>query len=285
MIPKFLVALDIDGTLLNSKHEITPATKQAIWDCRNAGAEIVLSTGRTYEALPFPVLEGLGFQYAITTNGAAIYRIPDKKCLYENCMDLETFLPILKRLEPCDIMIHVYQDGECYNTASKHSVIDKMDVSEQRKHYLHSIGHTVESLSDTIIKHNRPVQKVTLGFYPLPDGTYKHHNELETFLRSNPAISTVCGGEITLEFTKAGVTKGKGLEVLANYLNIPMDHTIACGDSENDLDIIQTAAIGVAMSNASKELLHAADYITLSNAEDGVAHMLRKFILSKEHCK
>ena len=279
MKTRTLIALDIDGTLINSNHEITPATRQAIHEARKAGAEIILSTGRVYNALPFHLLDGLDFQYAITTNGAAVYKLPDKTCLFENCMALNEFLPILAKLQACDIMIHLYIDGECYHTASKHRVIDQMDVSYKRKEYLHSIGNQVDDLVSFALEKGHPIQKVTLGFYPLPDGTYKHHDELENFLRSNPALSTVCGGDTTLEITKAGVSKGIGLRFLAEHLRIPMEQTIACGDSENDLDMLQTASIGVAMENASHLLKEAADFITCSNDEDGVAHMLHTLVL------
>ena len=279
MKPTKLIALDIDGTLINSEHEITPVTRQAIKDAQKAGAEIILSTGRVYNALPHDLLAGLDIRYAITTNGAAVYRLTDRTCLSENCLELDIFLPVLEKLQTCDILIHLYIDGECYYTASKHSVIDKMDVSDKRKEYLHNTGICVDNLIEFASKTNRPVQKVTLCFYPLPDGTYKHHDELETFLQSNPALSTVCGGDTSLEITRAGVSKGLGLRFLAEYLHEPLEQTIACGDSENDLDIIQTAAIGVAMGNAFPLLKEAADFITLSNDEDGVAHMLEKFVL------
>ena len=279
MIPKKLIALDIDGTLINSNHEVTPVTRQAIASAQKAGTEIIVSTGRVYSALPHDILKELNIRYVITTNGSAVYRTQDQMCLFENCMELDMFLPILEKLQACDILIHLSIDGECYYTASKHSVIDKMDVSDKRKQYLHSAGKCVENLTVFARKNNRPVQKVTLCFYPLPDGTYKHHDELEAFLRNNPALSTVCGGDTSLEITKAGVGKGMGLRFLSEYLGIPMEHTIACGDSENDLDILQTAAIGVAMENASPILKKAADFITLSNDEDGIAHMLKKFVL------
>lgn len=280
MTPHKLIALDIDGTLINSNHEVTPATRQAIADAQKAGAEIIVSTGRVYSALPHDILKELNIRYAITTNGAAVYQLQDNVCLSQNCMKLDTFLPILEKLQACDILIHLYIDGECYYTDSKHSVIDKMDVSDKRKEYLHSTGLCVDNLVDFAKRNNSPVQKVTLCFYPLPDGTYKHHDELEAFLRSNPTISTVCGGDTSLEITKAGVNKGLGLRFLSDYLQIAMEHTIACGDSENDLDIIQAAHIGVAMANASGLLKEAADFITTSNDEDGVAHMLQKFVLA-----
>ena len=122
------------------------------------------------------------------------------------------------------------------------------------------------------------VQKMTLNFYPLSDGTYKDREDVKNYLLSHSEVSSVCGGYHNLEFTKAGVHKGVGLARLAEYLNVAMGDTMAIGDTENDLQILRTAALGVAMGNATKEIKEAADYITLSNEEDGVAAALRHFL-------
>lgn len=275
-----LLALDIDGTLLTNDHKISSATRDAILKARAAGAEIVLSTGRGYSILPFDLLSGLDIRYAITANGAAVYDLYEQKCLFENSMELELALPLLTHLEKCDIMIHLFTNGKCYHTEAKHRIIEKMDISEHKKTLLHSIGTSVENLTEFSVKLGMPIQKISLRFYPLEDGTYKHHDELETYLRRNPSLSTVCGGDTSLEVTKAGVNKGIGLRFLSDYLQIPIEHTIACGDSENDLDIIKAAGLGVAMGNASSLLKKAADFVTLPNNEDGVAHLISKFILS-----
>lgn len=81
-----------------------------------------------------------------------------------------------------------------------------------------------------------------------------------------------------MEFTKAGVSKAKGLSFLCKHLDIPIDQTIACGDSENDLDILKAAGLGVAMANAPEDIRQKADDVTKSNDEHGVAAMLQKWL-------
>ena len=88
----------------------------------------------------------------------------------------------------------------------------------------------------------------------------------------------VSGGYSNLEFTRSGVDKGQGLIHLANHLGIPIEQTMAVGDSENDLEILKAAGTSVAMSNAIDEIKACADLVTLSNEEDGVAHAIYNFI-------
>ena len=117
------------------------------------------------------------------------------------------------------------------------------------------------------------------NFYPLPDGGFLYRNETIRLLSNCPDITFLSGGYNNLEFTKAGTSKGTGLLFLCRHLNISKEETLAIGDTQNDLDIIQTAAVGVAMDNAIPEVKKAADFITLSNEKDGVAHALCHFIL------
>ena len=96
---------------------------------------------------------------------------------------------------------------------------------------------------------------------------------------ANPDINVVCGGYNNLEFTAAGVDKGMGLKKLAELLSIPMESTMAIGDTENDLAIIEAAGIGVAMGNATDAVKARADYVTTTNTKDGVAAAIEHFIL------
>ena len=111
-----------------------------------------------------------------------------------------------------------------------------------------------------------------------PDGSCSDRSKSIDILNRYPQISYLCGGYNNLEFTLSGTSKGKGLALLCEHLNIPIDQTIACGDSENDLDIMKAAGLGVAMANAPEAIRALADDITLSNDEHGVAAMLNKWL-------
>ena len=119
---------------------------------------------------------------------------------------------------------------------------------------------------------------MTVNFQTDENGVLIDREDVRLFLASNPDITVVCGGYNNLEFTRKGVDKGQGLIHLANYLGIPIEETMAIGDTENDLEILKTAGISVAMGNSIEDIKKLADYVTLTNEEDGVAHAIEHFL-------
>lgn len=273
-----LIALDLDGTLFNNQGQITKKNKKVIKRANDAGTHVVISTGRPLIGIPLEQFEGTGIQYAITTNGSGVYEIATGRCIYEDSMPTEMIMPILSYLLTKDIHMDAFIDGKAFSPEQCRENAYRLDVPESLKHYILNTRIRVPDLPSFIQEKKLSVQKMTLNFYPLSDGTYKDREEVRKYLLSNPNISSVCGGYHNLEFTRAGVHKGIGLIKLAEYLQIPMEDTMAIGDTENDFQIINTAALGVAMGNATDEIKEAADYITLSNEEDGVAAAISHFL-------
>ena len=278
MTPIQLVALDLDGTLFNHDGIITEKTKNEIKRITKQGVYVVISTGRPYNGVPFAQIQDTGIDYAITTNGAAIYRISTNECLYENCMEFSLVEPILTFLLEKKIHIDLYINGKGFTPRYCRENLHKLNVPPSLKEYILATRTPVDDLLSYVKNSGENVQKMTLNFYPQPDGTALHRNEVYDFLMKNKEITCVCGGFNNLEFSKAGVTKGKGLLYLANILSVPMETTMAIGDTENDISILQTAQIGVAMGNAVSEVKKIADYITTSYNEDGVGNAISHFI-------
>lgn len=274
-----LIAIDMDGTLLNSSHEITEENKAAILAASQKGIHIVISTGRPYSGIQADNVSPIGIHYAITANGAAIYRVPEMECLYSNVMSADLACPIIRELQKKDMHYDAFIEGERYTEKSHQYVIDKLDILPATRELIRSTAFAVDDLASYIEERHLDVQKMTLNFYPLADGTLADHDSVTRLLSSNPQVTYLCGGHHNLEFTKAGVTKGSALKVLADMLKIPLESTMAIGDTENDLDIIRTAGIGVAMGNAIDAVKDAADYVTCSNEESGVAAAIRKLTL------
>lgn len=273
-----LIALDLDGTLFNEQSQISEENRKVIKQAKEAGIHVVISTGRPLVGIPMEQFNDTGIEYAITTNGSGVYEIATGKCIHEDSMPTEMILPILSYLLSKDIHMDAFIQGKAFSPEQCRKNAERLDVPESLKYYILNTRTRVADLPSFIEEHQLSVQKMTLNFYPLSDGTYKDREDVKNFLYSNPEVSTVCGGFNNLEFTRAGVHKGIGLARLAEYLHIAMEDTMAIGDTENDLAILNTAAIGVAMGNATEEVKQAADYITLSNEEDGVAAAIRHFV-------
>ena len=272
-----LIALDLDGTLFNSQSQISAHNIDTIKKANEAGAAVVISTGRPYSGLPFEQLKGSGIRFAITTNGSAIYEIESGKCLFEEAMDEDIILPILDFLLTKDIHMDAFIGGKGYTPVQCVAAGQKLANPPALKHYILNTRVRVDNLPLFIHENQLKVQKMTLNFYPEGD-IFKDREEVRKYLESNPAVTTVSGGYNNLEFTRADVNKGVGLQKMAQLLDIPVAQTMAVGDTENDLAIIRAAGVGVAMGNATAAVKSAADYITTSNDEDGVATAIAHFL-------
>lgn len=274
-----LVALDLDGTLFNHKSQITPKTVTAIQKALHAGVHVVISTGRPAVGIPMEEIQKTDIRYAITTNGSGIYQLNPRECIYENSMDKEIVLPIIDFLMTKDIHMDAFIHGGAYSPTKCREVAYKLDMPEALRHYIVDTRIRKDDLAGFIREENLTVQKMTLNFYPLLDGTLKDREEVKAFLLANPNIQCVSGGYNNLEFTKAGVTKGLGLFALAKHLGISMEETMAIGDTENDISILEAAGLGVAMENATEEVKAVADIVTGSNENDGVAEAINQYVL------
>ena len=273
-----LIALDLDGTLFNRNGQITPMTINELNRAASKGVHTVISTGRPFNGLPFAQIKDTAIAYALTTNGAAVYRIKDKQCLYENTMDLQMLEPILDYVLSKEIHIDLYIDGEGFTPIRCRENLDRLAVPDSLKQYMLATRTPVEDLVGYVTDCGKKIQKINLNFYPQSDGTLRYRDETIQFLKSISAIEVVCGGFNNFEISKAGVTKSTGLKALTEYLGVTMEQTMAVGDSENDYSMINAAGLGVAMGNASDDVKSIADYITTSNEEDGVGEAIKKFI-------
>lgn len=273
-----LIALDLDGTLFNKDGIISAANKEELNRAASQGVNIVISTGRPFNGLPFEQIKDTAIEYALTTNGASVYKIEGKECLYENGMDMDTILPILEWILAREIHIDIYMDGVGFTPIRCREKLGHLNVPESLRNYMIATRTPVEDLVSYVSDCGKKLQKINLNFYPQPDGTFLHREETLQFLKANAEIEVVSGGFNNFEISKAGVTKREGLYFLANYLGTDLAHTMAMGDSENDLSMINAAGIGVAMGNASDDVKAVANHITTSNNEDGVAAAIRKFI-------
>ena len=274
-----LVALDLDGTLFDNSSHISERNLTAIRSITDKGIHVVISTGRPFEGIPFDQIKGTGINYAITANGSGIYEISTGKCLYENAMDEELVTPILNFLLTRDIHMDAFIGGKGYTPVQCVETAQKLTVPSSIKNYIITTRTRLDNILQFNHENQLKVQKMTLNFYPAADGTLIDRETVRKFLVSNPSITTVCGGYNNLEFTRADANKGVGLRKLAEILGVNPDATMAIGDTENDLAIIEAAGIGVAMGNATDAVKARADYVTTTNTKDGVAAAIEHFIL------
>ena len=274
-----LISLDLDGTLLNSDRHIPERNYQVLKEAKEKGVEIIISTGSPYGLMPHEELRGMGISYAITANGSAIYEYETGKCIYEKSIDTQTIIPILEFLLTKDMHMDMFMGGKGYCPSSTRQTVEKLAVPQSRKDYILKNNRMwLDDVIPYIKEHQLTMQKITMNFYPGEDGEMVDREEVKLFLEAHENLKLVSGGWKNLEITRADANKGDALRWLCQHIGIDVADSVAFGDSLNDLDIIQAAGIGVAMKNAMPELIEAADYVTGTNNECGVAEYVEELI-------
>ncbi len=271
-----LLALDLDGTLFNSDSVVTEKNKTAVVNARSAGVEVTISTGRPFVGLPLAFMEETDIRYAITTNGSAVYALPGKQCLYSQCMDPDKTASLLEVLVTKHMHFDVFIDGNGYSDARLRPVIDELEMALPLRNYIKKTRQVVEDIAGYVRNSGSAVQKITMNF-PGDEGNAVRQ-EVASFLSKDPYYRVVSGGYNNLEVTRHDVSKADALRFLCGHLHIDIKDSMAIGDTENDLDILIASGTGIAMGNSPENIKTAADLITLSNDEDGVAAVINDFL-------
>lgn len=277
-----MIAFDLDGTVLDDEKKISQRTKKALEMAAKQGIEIVPATGRPLCGVPVQINALRGVRYILTTNGAGIYERETGKCIYENSMKLERFLPMMARLEPFEVMADAFVKGKCYMSRKNRFLIEEMDATEEMKAYIRDSRTCVEHLTEFLREKGEDVQKITINFVKNPDGSLRDYDEVAEVVKDFPEFISVSGGMGNIEVTDKTASKGEALLRLGVMLHVPREEIMAFGDSGNDVEMIRAAGVGVAMANAEPAVKEMADFVTLSNTEDGVAHAIEKMILKCE---
>lgn len=275
-----LLALDMDGTLLDSAGHISEASRAAMRAAQERGVQVVLATGRDYNGIPWAELEGVKLDYAITTNGSAVYRIADRACLFEKCLPCGVGADIFDWLLERQVYIDVFIDGRDYVPREVLPLVEKLVMPDYVMQSLRTKRTPIDNLSGRLRAGSLHIQKGTLNFWPEADGTPHAFAETAAFIAAQKGITAVDGGFGNLEFTAAGVSKATALSWLAARLNVSLAQTMAVGDSENDTEMLRAAGLGVAMGNAPAPVRALAAAVTASNDEDGAAKAIEKYILN-----
>lgn len=275
-----LIALDIDGTLFTSEGNIAPSSVNAIHAAQEKGVQIVVASGRNFDGLPWNQLKNLNIQYVITTNGSSVYRVRDRKCLYEECLDFDEARNAVYYILDKKVYITIFMEGDSYSPEECISFVDHMSVPDYIKDLLKGRKNRIFDLDDFFLNQDLKIQKITLNFQSLPNGEFLNRELIKKYLEDNDNFNVVEGGFSNLEFTRSGISKASGLKFLSNYLNISVEEMMAIGDSGNDSDMICLAGLGVAMGNSEDEIKKIADVITSGNDENGISKAIEKYVLS-----
>jgi len=260
-----MIAIDLDGTLLTDELMISPDTVIAIQKAVGIGTIVTIATGRMFPSAKL-IAQQLGINVPlITYQGAIIKDVNEKEVMYERLISPEIAQKLVEIALEKKIHLQVYQDDILYSSSENEKLIT---YSEEVK-----VPYMVEP--DLFKLAKKGFTKAL--FIEEPDCLDTLQEELRTLFGVRAHIAK--SKKHYLEVTHPEANKGSALLHLAKKLGIDRSEIIGIGDNYNDFDLVSTAGLGIAMGNAVKELKDIADYISLTNNEEGVLHVIEKFIL------
>lgn len=272
-----LIALDLDGTLLNSDKQLSPENRAALEKAAGEGVEIVPATGRFYKGMPEIIRELPFVRYVISINGAQVYDAVNGKTVCSSEISWERAVFVMEHLDTLDTIYDCYQDGWGWMTEEFYNKADRYAAHIHSLEMIKKLRTPVPELKAYLTAKAQGVQKVQAFF--------KDMELREEVLKSLPdefpdlVITTSIVNNIEINSREA--TKGVALEKLAAYLGIPLESTMAFGDDTNDITMLEAAGIGVAMGNAYDEVKQSADFVTRDCDENGVAYAINHFLWEK----
>lgn len=264
-----LVAVDIDGTLLNNKREITPDVFAAIQEAKKEGVKIVIATGRPIAGVT-NLLEELNLRnhgdYVITFNGGLVQDTATGEALVKEPLAYDDYLDIELLSRKLGVHMHAITKEGIY-TANRN--IGKYTIHEASLVNMPVYYRTPEEMVDKEIVKIMMIDEpdiLAAAIANIPDSFYQHY----TIVRSRPFY---------LELMNKKVSKGTAVAHLAQKLGLSKDETMAIGDEENDRTMLEAVGNPVVMENGIPELKKIAKYITKSNDDSGVAYAIKKWVL------
>lgn len=261
-----IIAFDIDGTTINRLRNVTSKTLRTLKSLKEAGFILVPTTGRCYNEMPKCFKDCDLCDFAITSNGAIITDISSGTILFQNEIPMEVVYPILKSINTREWMISVHKNQEVYDTSNTLRYLRRILFHKDLK-----VAPKIENL-DYFLKDTRSVEKLQL--------TTRSHQDMDRFVK---LIKTETNLEMPIsrgryiEITNQGVHKLSGVSWLCNHLGTTLESVIAIGDDMNDLELISSAGIGIAMGNANELVKSHADFITKTNRNNGFYIAMKKY--------
>lgn len=270
-----LVAIDIDGTLVNEQKILTDKVRDAIRQAIDQDVKIVLCTGRPFAGIR-PYIEQLAFkkeeEYVISHNGAAITRLDSMEVVDQQPLRHEEIVELVQAAKGYPAEILLLNEEKFYVVARNGDEISQGVLDE---------GKLVQMDVELI-----PIDQLPADEQMLKMLFYGSANEVDVVEQALPPVFRerfyiVRSQPNLLEIMAKGTNKGTALKKLAGQLGLSMDEVMAIGDGDNDYEMIEAAGLGIVMENGTDHLKGIAHGITLSNEDDGVAHAFEKWVFKK----
>jgi len=268
-----LISLDLDGTLLNSRKELTDENFAALQWAAEQGIEIVPTTGRFYGGMPEFIRKLPFLHYAITINGAQVYDVRNETVISSTDLSVPAAVEIMSYLDTLPVIYDCFMDNWGWMTRSLQEQVNEFAPNEHYAQMLKELRAPVDELKAYITEKNHGIQKIQF-FVKDPELRLRLMEELPKRFDDIIISSSISNN---VEINHKDAHKGMAMTHLAKHLGITMDQTMAFGDGLNDRTMIEMAGIGVAMGNGHEDIKAMAKYVTASCDESGVAKGIYHF--------
>ena len=277
-----LIAIDLDGTMLNKYGAITQETKEAIKKVQNEGKKVIIASGRPSSSVVLFAKEIESYDYYISGNGAIIYDMKNKRILYENALKKQKVLDIIKICEENSIYYNVYTENEIIAKSLQANVLfyykENLNKSEDEKTTI----YLVDDIYNYLLEKEEKVIKITIcdehkTIFESIIKKIKEIEEVSVLEVEHMARKSINEGieEVPVEYYYTEVSALDAIKYLSEYIGITPEEIVTIGDNENDRKMIENAGLGIVMGQAPEYMKKIADRVTLSNDENGVAKVLR----------
>lgn len=270
-----MIGLDLDGTLLDSNKVFTGYSRKIIGEAIERGIIVLPATGRPVSGIPEEILEFPGMRYVLSSNGARVVDMKTGEVLYERLIPYEAGKKLMELLRRFDAVLEIYYDGVGYTNIEDLKRVEQYMPSAPMVQYIRNTRRPVEDVWEMYCREHRATDKIQALFADMDERAAA----FAAVRKELPEIQACGALSNNLEANGKGAEKGIALLKLGELLGIPAENIMACGDGSNDIAMIRDVGFGVAMANAIDEVKTAADYVTLSNDEDGVAKAIERYVL------
>ena len=263
-----LLAVDMDGTCLNSKSQMSEKNVNALKLAAEKGIIVVPTTGRNLNCIPHRLKGENFYRYAITSNGACVIDLTENKKIYKSLIPNKTAFGILDKCNKKGFGITAQIDNDYYLQGKLLSLAGRIYYGKDSENSI-----CVKNLRDFTDKSKKDIEEIQLYFLH-PKAKENAEKLLTEFKTVSAAYSS-----IYVEIFDKNASKGIALSKLAEHLGISKNEIACIGDGENDLTMFASSGTKFAMGNAVESLKEKADFILPDNNSDGVAYAIEKYVL------
>jgi Cof subfamily protein (haloacid dehalogenase superfamily) len=260
--------------MLCSDMTLSERNQAALSACVDRGIHVLVATGRAISSIPQNIKDFPGIRYFITANGAKIYDATQTEPLYAKYLSGEAVESVWSLIADPKIMIEVFVDGQPYIDARMYDDLAAYGVPDYFQEYVRSTRRPKDDITAFVRAHIAEIENINFNY---PDETVR--GTLYERLSGSALYTLTSSLPFNLEIGGLGVNKADALEFMCRRLGVLQQETLSVGDNYNDIEMIEYAAVGVAMGDAVPAAKAAANFITLGNDQSGVAYALERVAL------